>query len=1078
MKKRLTLILASLFAFVGMALAQTTANGVVVSASDGEPVIGASVRVKDSTIGTVTDLSGNFSLEVPNKNSLLEISYIGMVTKTFKVGKGLRVTLENDDNVIDEVMVVAYGTTKRSAFTGSAGEIKADEISAHLTSNAVNALNGKVAGLSITSTSGAPGSTPNIVIRGVGSINASSNPLYIVDGAPYESGIDAINPNDIESISVLKDASAAAIYGARGANGVIIVTTKRAKDGDAKITFDAKFGTNSREVSRYDLITNPAEYYETQYKAMFNSQYYHGATAADAYAFADANLLNRNNGGLGVQVYTIPEGEKMIGTNFKLNPNATLGYCDGEYTYLPDNWYDTINKSSNRQEYNTSVAGSSGRINYYASVGYLNDGGIVKNSRYQRYTGRANVDYQVKKWLKVVSQMGFAHINSQTPSYSSSSWGSSGNVFYVANQMGAIYPLYVRDAQGNIMTDNGRTVYDIMTNTNQARASIVGNAVRDNDYNRKQLYNDIFTGNWAAIITPIEGLTLKADIAVNSDNNRYNALYSVFGSSSTTDGEAYVYNNRYYTVNQTYTANYAKTIEKHNFDVLLGYEQFNYMLQYLSGENTNLYDPYIGELDNAYGFNLKSASSSTDKKMNEGFFGRAQYDFDSKYFASVSYRRDASSIFAPGHRWGNFGSVGLAWQMNKEKFMENLTWVDLLKLKASYGVQGNDNLPGYYVYADQYKITPIMDSANNVTGYSTSMYSKGNENITWETNKAWNFGVDFSLFNYRLNGSIDFFSRTTSDLLYWLQVPASSGLTVSGYYANVGEMRNRGIELTLDGVIIKNKNVKWDANINLTHYRNKILDLDHTIKGSFNILEVGGSVYDAYLYKYAGVDSETGEAQYYKHVMYDADGNVTKDEDACVKSEDLITKSADEATKYNCGTTLPTVQGGFGTSVSAYGFDFSAQFSFQLGGKIYDGFYQAAMHNGQSAGEAMHKDLLNAWSETNKGSNIPRLSTASADDGLMVGTQAGLDFFNTSSNYLSLNNVTLGYTLPKAICKKFTADNLRIYVAGENLFLLSARQGLDPRYTRGTGGMTSGAGYASGSYAAMRALTAGISVTF
>jgi len=404
--------------------------------------------------------------------------------------------------------------------------------------------------------------------------------------------------------------------------------------------------------------------------------------------------------------------------------------------------------------------------------------------------------------------------------------------------------------------------------------------------------------------------------------------------------------------------------------------------------------------------------------------------------------------------------------------------VNLLKLKASYGVQGNDNLGDWHVYANQYSITPVYDEKNNVTGYSTTLTNLGIDDITWETNKAFNVGVDFNLFGNRLNGSLEFFHRTTTDMLYWMYLPASSGVSVSGYYDNVGEMYNRGVEFSVEGTIIRSKNINWSIFLNLTSYKNKITKLDHDIKGSGRILTEGGSVYDAYLYKYAGVDHETGEAQYYKHVMYDAEGNVTTSEEDCVKSEDQITKSFDEATQYNCGTTLPKLQGGFGTNFSAYGFDLTAQFSYQLGGKIYDGNYQAYMHNGQSAGEAMHKDLLKAWSADNKDSNIPRLSTAAADDGLQVKSQSSLDFFNTSSNYLALNNLTLGYTFPKALIKNLELSNLRVYVAGENLFLLTARKGLDPRYTRGTGTMTSGGGMASGSYAQMRSLTAGLSVTF
>ena len=1072
--RKLFSIIAMLVMSLTMLMAQTrTITGTVISAEDGEPVIGASVVVPGTTTGTVTDIDGKFSLKVPASAKELTISFVGMQSQTMKVKDNMKVFLESDSQLLDDVMVVAYGKAKRSAFTGSAAEIKSSEISAHVSSTATSSLAGKVAGVTMTSTSGEPGAAPTLHIRGVGSLNAKQTPLYIVDGAPYEAGIANINPADIESISVQKDASAAAIYGARGANGVVIITTKKAKEGDAKVTFDAKFGSNSPLLGRYDVIKNAGEYYETHYRSMFNSKFYHGATLGEAYAFADKNLLNENNGGLGYQVYTVPEGEKLIGTNFKLNPNAKLGYSDGEYFYTPDDWYDETIHSSFRQEYNANVMGSSNRLNYFMSIGYLDDGGMVNNSRYQRYTGRANVDYQVKKWMRVFSNLSFTHVNSQSPSYSSTTWGSSGNVFYITKDIAPIYPLYVRNADGSIKMEDGRKVYDISTNTNQHRAAVVGNAVRDNEYNRDQVWRDIFSGTFGTEITPFEGLVLNATLSATSNNYRNNSLYSAFGSSSSVDGATYVASNRYYSVNQTYTANYTKSFGEHNLGALVGYEQYKYEMYYLNGYNDHLYDPFIGELDNAYGIDNKDVSSYVDHYMTEGFLGRLTYDYADKYFASATYRRDASSIFAPGHRWGNFGSFGVAWQLNKEAFMENVTWVDLLKLKASWGANGNDGLDNYYAFADQYTV-----SWNPNSGYGTTMSQKGKEDITWESNQAWNFGVDFSLFKHRLNGSLEYFTRTTSDMLFYKYVPASSGLSVSGYYDNIGEMVNKGIEFSLDGTIFKSKNLQWDLNFNLTHYTNEITKLEDELILTGRILKQGGSAYEAYMYQYAGVEPETGKAQYWGDVMYDADNKVTTDKDKAVRTEKEKVTSIDKATQYDCGTTLPDLIGGFGTTLNAYGFDISAQFSYQIGGKFYDGTYQQQMHNGQSAGEVMHRDLLNAWTEENPNTNIPRLSTAAADDGLLTQTQNNLDFFLTDASYLCLNNLTVGYTIPAKLIRNIDLSNVRIYFAGENLFLLTKRQGMDPRYNMGIGGMTSGGGLAGGSYSALRAVTCGISVTF
>ncbi|MCQ2255114.1 MAG: TonB-dependent receptor [Bacteroidaceae bacterium] len=1091
MKQRLTMILVSLFCFVGMAMAQVEANGLVVSSDDGSPVVGATVKAVGSSKGVITDVDGRFAISVPSKNSMLEFSYVGMETKTVKAAQNMRVTLEPDEALLDEVMVIGYGTSKRSAFTGAAAEVKSSDISKHVSSTATSAVVGKMAGVTATSSSGAPGSAPVIRVRGIGSMSASSAPLYIVDGAPLDGAIADINPGDIESISVLKDASASAIYGARGGNGVVIITTKQAKAGrEPEIKVDAKWGSNSRLVPNYDVITSPEEYYEQVYKGLWGSKYYHGSTAEAAHDFANANLLDRNNGGVGYQVFTVPEGQRLVGTNFKFNPNATAGYSDGEYYYQPDNWYDEAFHNSFRQEYNASVSGASGRLTYYAGLGYLDDGGMVNNSQYQRYNARTNVTYQVRDWFKFTSNMNYTHTDSKNPA-TSTQYGSSGNIFYIANSMGPIYPLYVRDTDGNIMQKNGLNVYD-RNQTNQKRPSIVGNALGDNEIDLKNTARDYILGKWQADIMPFKGMTLSAALTAQNLNSRYNALYSPFGSSSAYDGIVYVESDRYFSTNQLYTANYQTTIaEKHNINVIAGYEQYNLKEQAISGENSHLFDPFIAELDNALGKADMSVSSATGTYMTEGFLARASYDYDERYFFSASIRREASSRFAPGHRWGTFGSVGAAWQINKEAFLADAKWINLLKFKASWGSNGNDDLytgtafpSNNYMWADRYS-----SSYNEDTGeYSLTLVQKGNEDLTWEKIKSWNTGFDFSFFNYRLNGSIDFYRRTTDDMLYSRRIPLSSGLPVSSYRLNIGNMYNQGLELTLEYVPVKTKNIEWSINLNATTNKNRITALDSTIPPegltySDQIIRVGGTIYDAYLLKYAGVEKETGKALYYKKVMedvVDANGNKVVDENGKVEQkwtgETETTTKYEDADQFDCGSTLADLTGGFGTALSLYGFDISAQFTYSLGGKIYDGSYQRTM--GYAPGSNMHKDLRNCWTEDNKDANLPRWSSSATDDGLLVGPQTPIDYFLTSSNYLCMSNLTVGYTVPKNILRNLDIKGLRVYFSGENLFLLTARKGLDPRFNYGIGSMTSGAGMISDAYSAGRSVTAGITVTF
>ena len=1041
--------------------------------------------VQGTTVGAATDLNGNFTIDnVPADAKSLRVTYVGMRPTEVAVKNGLRILMEPEAQSVDEVMVVAYGTMKKSSFTGSAAEIKAEAIEGHVATNVTSALAGTTAGVQMTSSNGDPASESQVIlIRGIGSMNATSTPLIILDGMPYEGVISNINPQDVESMTVLKDAAASAIYGARGANGVILITTKKGRKQDAEIHFDAKWGSNSRAIPQYDVIDNPAEYYETAYRQLYNDYVYGGYSQAYAYRQANARLLDAGNGGLGYLVYTVPEGENLIGTNFKLNPNAKLGYSDGEYYYTPDDWYKETFHNSFRQEYNLSVSGATDRFNYYASVGVLDQNGIVNQSDFRRYTGRSNVDYQVKDWFKVGASLSFSHSDFQQPDYSTSSWGSSGNLFYIVNNMAPIYPLYVRNADGSIAHDeNGQIKYD-SNQTNQKRPNTVGNPVRDNEYDRSHTYRDMINGNWSAIFTPVKGLTLTARIGITSDNRRDNYLYSTFGNMAAYDGGVAVRHIRQLSVNNQYLANYVTdfgTEGTHNLDFLLGYEQYRYKYQYLYGYNTHLFDPTVGELGNAHGpGDQRSVNSYTNNYMTEGILSRAQYDYQEKYFVSASYRRDASSHFAKNHRWGNFYSFGAAWNLAKEDFMHDFDWIDLLKVKASYGEQGNDDLAAdynsYFPYSDIYDVT--YDSENDA--YSKVLVQLGNEELTWEKNRNFNIGVDFGFWKSRLSGSIEFFTRSTSDLLYYLRQPLSSGYGSVRRPVNVGSIRNTGIELQLNATPIRSKNFTWDINFNATHYKNKITSLDSSvsedgIRGSWSIQRIGGSLYQAYVYKFAGIytadnfcgetynSANDGKAMYY-YDKTNEDGSVTRDR----------TLDFSNATQYDDGDILPKLQGGIGMNFKLYDFDLNFQFGWQLGGRFYDAQYQVLMHTSdQSVGSAWHKDALKAWSAENPNSNIPRLESNYA-----VG-QSPVDMYYTSSDYLSLNNITLGYTLPKLLTSRIGIESLRVYVAGENMFVLSARKGLDPRFSFGMGGYTSGTGYASGNYSALRTITAGISLSF
>ena len=1073
MKQRLTMILASMFLMVGVALAQTKVSGTVTSQEDGQPVIGASVLVVGTQVGTVTDADGKFSLTCPAGKSTLRITYVGMEPLEVSARPNMRIVLTGDQTALDEVLVVAYGTAKRSAFTGAATQVKSDVIGRRQVSSALDALAGAASGVQVTQYNGQPGTDPTIRVRGIGSLSASSNPLYVVDGVPYDGKITSINPADIESMSVLKDASASAIYGARGANGVVIITTKSAKRGeDAKVTFNARLGVNKRGVPNYDVLEDAGDYYEKYYRALYNEKFYSaaGGDVAAAHAYANNNLFSQ----LGAKVFTVPTGETLIGTNFKLNPNAKLGYVEGNYYYTPDDWYDEMYNNNNlRQEYNATVSGATDRMTYYMSLGMLDEKGIINSSEYRRYTGRLSADYQAKEWLKVGANFGYAFEKQGAPG-AQNSWGSSGNSFYIADNIAPIYPLYVRNADGtNKIDDMGITVMDTGTNTNWKRKFSAGNPLIDltlNSYNLER--SSINAKGFALIDLPLEGLRFNANISANIYDIRENNLYNPhYGTSSSSGGSVNVGHYRRIGINHQYLLTYQHSFGDHNVDLLAGYENYHMKYQTLETSKQNLYLDNVAELDNAIAYPSSPVSNTIDYTTC-GWLFRAQYNYQEKYFASASYRRDGSSRFASGHKWGNFGSFGVAWMISKENFMESTkSWLNELKIKASIGQQGNDALMydgalNYYPAEDRYKVS-------DVNGIAVPVFDayKGNRDITWETSTSTNIGIEFSMFKNRLSGSIEYYNRSTKDMLYYRPVAVSLGY--DSYPVNEGSMYNRGVEVQLSGTVFKTKDVSVELNANLTTLKNKITEYPQVMKGSMLIREEGGSIYESYLKSYAGVwhgdESEYSFGKDFdKSTLVLGDGLYYVDPD---NGDYTVTNVYNDAKQAHQGSTAPKAYGGFGLTATAYGFDFSVQFAYQLGGRLYDHKYQGLMSSNGGTGHNWSTDINNAWSPENPNSNVPRLDTGVDDD------QRNSNRFLVSSNYLCMNNITLGYTLPKKWLSAIKLSNVRVYITGDNLALWSKRKGLDPRRSLTMGVSTLGGGY-SDTYAGLKTISGGISVTF
>lgn len=625
--------------------------------------------------------------------------------------------------------------------------------------------------------------------------------------------------------------------------------------------------------------------------------------------------------------------------------------------------------------------------------------------------------------------------------------------------------MYVRGADKQIMTLNGRKVYDygdgVSSPSSRAFMSIA-NPAGDLIYNKTEFLADVLNANWFAELTPIKGLTISARFGMNIDNTRYNDLGNAYmGQSASYGGNAYQAAMRTFGFDQQYVANYQFAVKDvHHFDITAGYDGYSYQYTELTGSGQNLYDPESFYISNT--IDKKTASGMKLTYATEGFFGRVNYSYDDKYFGNVSYRRDASSRFAPENRWGDFWAASVAWMITREDFMKDITWINMLKLKASFGQQGNDDIlfPGeytvgvmetaknYYPWMDQYNMT----GADGVFSDGT-MIAKGNRDLTWETSTSYNVGIDFALFNNRLNGSAEYFGRKSSDMLYNKPVAGSVGYT--SIPMNVGSMTNSGFELDLTYLIFNQKNFTWDVNLNATFIKNKINklhpDLDGQLIDGNYIYEEGESMYRMYLVDYAGVDPETGLAQYWAK---DDKGELYKTDNYAL---------AQTTNKVATDNLMPKVYGGLGTSVQLYGFDASIQLSYQLGGQIYDSGYRFMMA-GKGDGQNWHKDIYNAWTPENKYTDVPRLN---AQDKYTNSTSTR---WLASSNYLSVNNITIGYTLPSNLVRKMMLEKLRVYFTADNVGLLSARKGLDPRqsYTSATTSL----------YTAIRTISGGISLTF
>ncbi|WPR77888.1 TonB-dependent receptor [Algoriphagus sp. NG3] len=1049
MKKALLSMLFGLLVSSLVFAQQRVITGKIVSEEEPEGLIGVSILVKGTTIGVVSDLDGTYSIEVPEGAQTLVFSYIGYSSKEEAIGNRsvVNVTMDPDSQNLDEIIVTAYGTADKGNFTGSAISLKGDQIANRPINNVVNAIEGQSPGVITTSASGQPGSTPAVRIRGIGSVNSSSSPLYVVDGVPYDADISNLNPEDIEDMTILKDASSAALYGSRAANGVIMITTKKGKKNRPNFTFRVQQGTASRALPEYDRV-NAGQYYPLVWESLRNSQLGLGNDAATAAAYASEELID---GVLGYNIYNVPN-DQVVGADGTLNPSAVNNFQDLA-------WEDYVAGRGGRSEYNITYSGGSDKTDFFTSVGYLKEDGFVINSDFTRFTGRLNVNTQATDWLKT-------GVNLSATMSDGNNARTSGNTSYVnpmffSRNMGPIYPVYAQNMMtGGYLTDEfGNKIFDtgdlssLGLPSRGPGGSPGRHAYQEALLNVDRTDRDVLSARAFAEVTFLKHFALRTNIATDITSRLDTGYDNPIVGDGAPAGRSNRTNRRTnsYTFNQLLT--YTNTFkEKHFFEVLAGHENYDYEYNYqYMAKQDQILDGNI-EPDNFV--TISSANGRIDRHRIESLFSRINYVFDDKYSFSASYRRDASSKFHEDVRTGNFYSVGAAWSIDQEDFF-NSDFFNMLKLRASYGEVGNDNL---------------LDGDNNTLYYPwQALYDLGNNNasepgilqasleaksLTWESNNTFDIGLDFA-FAGRFTGTLEYYNRQSENLLF--EVPLSLTTGLESKYENIGTLANTGIEFSIQGDVIRSNDFTWTASVNVSTFNNefKKLPFGEQINGTKKLM-VGRSIYDYWLRDWYGVDPETGEG------LFRAEEYAEDDATTRIIGQDTVTTRSNNAKYHYAGTAIPDFFGGLTNTFSYKGFSLNVLVSYSVGGKVYDGSY-ASLMNADPDGDALHIDALNRWTTPGQITDVPKMDVTGAAQ-----SNVQSDRWLIDGSYLNLRSVNLSYRLPKTLLDRISVAGATVYVAGENLGWLSQRKGM---YVSGSfNGTTSNA------YTPARTFTVGLNV--
>ena len=1180
MGKRFFTALLALLLIGVQAFAQSAVSGKVTDEA-GEPCVGANVLIKGTTTGTMTDLDGNYSLTDVRKGAILVFSSIGYTSQEVRLGSSsvVNVVLKSDADFLNEVVIVGYGTAKRKDLTGSLTQIDNKLIASQNSSSATKALEGAVPGIVYASVDGQPGNDAGLRVRGLGSTNVgASNALVIIDGAPAQGDnpLSNMNQEDIASITVLKDAASTAIYGSRGANGVILVTTKRGDSGRTKISFQARAGWNTVGSYKVGQVDNAAGIYEYLWQSIYNSYRYgvNGAGPAlnketgeyytnignpnvshDAAAeFASQHLFNyiglndsfgRNMLG-NYMAYNVPgatytpdgtgssasstmTGAYLVGTDGKINPNASLLYDD---TYA-----DALLKTGFRQQYDLSASGGSDKEDHYLSLGYLTDPSYVPNSRFERITGRANINVNLFKWLKVGANVGYtrSRTNYQGTYWAARNSGSNqGNITRYVNGHTPIVPFYAHDAEGNYIYDkNGDRVRNYLYNSTYSPLGQTGNNygstdimyAMDNDI-REDLTSTLNTRTYIEIPF-LDHFTFRTDFAYDKINRTTTVYYNgTTGRAASMGGYFGKRMNDIEVMNLQHRLTYNQDFGKHHVDAMALFEDSDWEQQTVNWGSADEFIPGFLAAGNFVGRYYGAGSAPTpgyghDIERMRSWLGRANYIFADKYYVSGSVRRDGSSKFRKENRWGTFWSVGAGWRFTEESFMQDLrdSWLNNGKLRASYGVIGNQNGIGRYQTYRTWGYSTTYQTTNNGTGrptgdsYKLSMGGLVNTQLTWEETKTFDVGLDLTLFN-RIDLTFDWYNRVTGNSQF-NQPVSYLAMGQTTLPRNIAELTNRGIELDINADIIRTKDIRWNVAFNITHYTTKLTDLpDDAIpahaeglpdgtwednQGSWAsaggsqqnanvyLRGIGRDWFNLYMYKYAGIDQSSGLPMYF-HRVTEADHAAGKYKDTEVGGSVKTTNYAN-ASKYEVGSAIPTFQGGFNTSFSYKNFYVNAQFAYQIGGKFFSRNYAEYLYNVVDAQMYrmmfVSKDVKgNTWTPDNTGAGFPMQWYPAGENSYFSGTSANggnwsfTDESLFSASYLRLKNLTLGYNVSKSLLNKLRIDkvvsNIKVFASSDNLFILSAAKAIDPTMSA-SGGYNDVDSY---TFPNMRTYTIGINLDF